>query len=195
MMTYLHWTLFETIDEDLLAFSRQVEFAEANFPTYSVYLSRLYLTICSEIDVVAKLLCERIDSEAKAENINEYRDVIGPKYPNFSRLSITIRPMGLDLVPWEEWQDWKAKKNPSWWSFHNDVKHQRDKYFHLANLGNVLQSASGLLVLLTYYHQPELYARHLKPHFRIFEIDRNVASTLSWAFEYNLPDFGKRIAD
>ena len=46
-MSYPHWSLFEVIDEDLRAFSRQVEFAEANFSTYSVTLLRLYLSICS----------------------------------------------------------------------------------------------------------------------------------------------------
>ncbi len=37
---YPHWSLFEVIDEDLLAFSRQVEFAEDNFATYSIALLR-----------------------------------------------------------------------------------------------------------------------------------------------------------
>jgi hypothetical protein len=40
-------------------FSRHVEFAEANCQTYSIDLLRSYLSICSEIDVVAKMLCER----------------------------------------------------------------------------------------------------------------------------------------
>ena len=58
-MAHPHWSLFKVIDEDLQAFSREVEFADANFSTYSVTLLRLYLSICSEVDVIAKLLCQR----------------------------------------------------------------------------------------------------------------------------------------
>lgn len=189
-MAALHWTFFETVDEDLLTFSRQVEFAEDNFSTYSVYLARLYLTICSEIDVVAKLLCGRIAPSTKADDINQYREIIVPGYPHFSHLMVSIRPMSLEILPWLEWQTLEGQKNPPWWSFHNKVKHQRDQYFSSANLGNVLRSAAALLVLLVYYYQPDLYEHRLRPNFRIFEIDRNIASTMSWGFSYKLPDFG-----
>jgi hypothetical protein len=56
-MSYPHWSLFEVIDEELHSFSRHVEFAEGNLATYGVTLLRLYLSIGSETDVVAKLLC------------------------------------------------------------------------------------------------------------------------------------------
>ena len=68
-MPYPHWTLFQVIDEDLYAFSRHVEFAEANFGTYSVDLLRLYLSICSEVDVIGKLLCQRIERLSRRDQI------------------------------------------------------------------------------------------------------------------------------
>jgi hypothetical protein len=96
-VTALHWTFFEPIDEDLLAFSRQVEFAE-DIGTYSVYFARLYLTICSEVDVVAKLLCKRIDPSSEPKDINQYREIIASKYSN-SHLMVSIRPMSLEVLP------------------------------------------------------------------------------------------------
>jgi hypothetical protein len=189
-MSYLHWSFFETIDEDLLAFSRQVEFAEDNFATYSVYLTRLYLTICSEVDVAAKVLCKGIDACSEPRDINQYKEIIVPKYPNFSQLKISIRPMSHEILPWKEWQNLADQDNPPWWRDHNKVKHARDQNFRSANLGNVLQSAAGLLVLLVYQHHEDLYEHRLKPNFRIFEIDRTMVATMSWGFSYKLPDFG-----
>jgi hypothetical protein len=60
-----HWSLFEVIDEDLHAFSREVEFSAANFSTYSVTLVRLYLSICSEVDVIAKLRRRHLYSQSE----------------------------------------------------------------------------------------------------------------------------------
>ena len=96
----------------------------------------------------------------------------------------------LDFQPW---LSWKTGKNPSWWQSYNDVKHERDKFYRDANLGNVLESTVGLLVLLTYYHQPELYEKNrpIQPDFKMMRIESQYASTIRWGFDYKLPDFGK----
>lgn len=140
-MTYPHWTLFRVIDEDLREFSRQVEFVPANFSTYSVTLLRLYLSICSEIDVVAKPLCQRVDARLPDRpNMDHYRQALKAQYPNLSAVRITIRPMALALLPWQAWEE---DMNPDWWQKHQLVKHQRDQHFAAANLGNVLHAAAG----------------------------------------------------
>jgi hypothetical protein len=190
-MAYPHWTMFQVIDEDLHEFSRQVEFAEANLNTYSVTLVRLYLSICSEVDVVAKVLCKRI-GHPNALNIDDYRKNLKQKYPNLATLAIWLRPMDKVLTPWDSWNNVPpAKLNPSWWTEHNEVKHHRDLYFARANLGNVLSAAAGLFVLLIYLYQPELYKGHLQPVFRVFLADPNYLTLhegLGWS--YHLPDFG-----
>jgi hypothetical protein len=104
-MAHLHWSFFEMIDEDLHSLSRKVEFAEANFPTYSVYVAGLYVSICSEIDVVAKLLCKRIKPDTNADNIRAHRQIIPAHYDFLPKLKITILPIPLDWMPWEIWQD------------------------------------------------------------------------------------------
>jgi hypothetical protein len=63
-----HWSLFEVIDEDLHAFSREVEFAAANLSTYSVTLVRLYLSICSEVDVIAGLKSNMLTVHQRRES-------------------------------------------------------------------------------------------------------------------------------
>jgi hypothetical protein len=188
-MAYPHWTLFEVIDEDLRAFSRQVEFADPNFPTYSVTLLRLYLSICSEIDVVAKLLCQRIGATlSNRPNMDEYRQSLRAKYPNLSGVKITVRPIAYEIVPW---QVWEQNKNPDWWQKHQLIKHQRDQYFAAANLGNVLYAAAGLLVFLVYWHKPELWALKIMPVLQVFDIE-GIPRVGGFIGDYQLKDFGNR---
>jgi hypothetical protein len=44
------------IAEDLYAYSRYLEFNPKNYGAFSINLARLYLSICSEVDVLAKML-------------------------------------------------------------------------------------------------------------------------------------------
>jgi hypothetical protein len=168
-MAHPHWSLFEVIDEDLHSFSRQVEFAQANFPTYSVTLLRLYLSICSEIDVIGKLLCQRIGATLPNKpNMDDYRQNLHSKYPHLWELKIKIRPMAFAIWPWDRWSQ---NQNPDWWQKHQKVKHQRDLFFPDANLENVLHAAAGLLLFLTYWHQPELWKLEVSPDFHVFQIE------------------------
>jgi hypothetical protein len=57
------------MDRDLDVTSRYIDFADANMGVYSTELTRMYLVVCSEIDVVAKQLTKKVDQHAKAENI------------------------------------------------------------------------------------------------------------------------------
>jgi hypothetical protein len=171
-MAHLHWSFFEMIDEELHSLSRKIEFAEANFSTYSVYLAGLYISICSEIDVVAKLLCKRIKPGAKAEHIRDYCKIISAHYDFLPKLKIHILSIPLELIPWAIWQGIDIKKNPDWWESHQKVKHRRDEYFKEGNLGNVLNAAAGLLVLLTYWNIYEVIHCELSIDFRVMEIDQ-----------------------
>jgi hypothetical protein len=150
-MRYPHWQFFESVDDELYGLSRVIDFDPKNYSTFSVDLSRLYLSICSEIDVVAKLLCYRIDSCTSAKNINEYRALITGKYKYFSAFRIEMPSYGLDFEPWASWS---SGTNPTWWDGYNRVKRERSRHFSDANLGNVLRSAAGLLGVLVYYYQP-----------------------------------------
>lgn len=189
-MRYPHWQFFELLDDELHALSHFVDFNPDNYSTFSVELARLYLSICSEIDVVSKLLCARIAPAEAPKNINEYRVLITKQFPNFCSLRITMPSHDLEFQPWSAWE---SGRNPKWWGSYNDVKHERNKYYRDANLGNVLESAAGLLVMLVYLHQPELYSRTqpFQPNFKTMRIERKCAFVVMFTgFQYNLLDFG-----
>ncbi len=170
-MRYPHWQFFESVDDELHSLSRIIEFERENFAAFSVYLSRLYLSVASEIDVVAKLLCERIAPTEEPKRISEYRPLITAKFPKFAHLRIEMPSHELDFQPW---LSWSLGTNPQWWKTYNEVKHERSKYYRDANLGNVLESTAGLLVLLVYFHQPELYSKNspIQPDFKMMRIER-----------------------
>ena len=80
-----HWQYLITLDSDLKEVSRYVDIKPENFSTFSIEFVRLLLAAGSEIDVVAKILCDRIDSSKTYRNINDYRAAISGRFPTFIR--------------------------------------------------------------------------------------------------------------
>lgn len=62
MGTYRYWQHFLALEADFAGTSRFVEFAQQNFATFSIEYAKLLLAIGSEVDVLCKIVCERIDS-------------------------------------------------------------------------------------------------------------------------------------
>jgi hypothetical protein len=184
-MSYVHWQYFLAIESDLEATSRFVEFSQKNYATYSIEFARILLSCGSEVDVVAKALCQKIDPKGKYENINDYKTTITSAYGKFSTFEVLLPRYGLAIKPWEGW----SVNNPSWWKSYNEVKHQRDTYFEKANLENALLSVGGLFALVLYY-----YKEHLsKPDFFWPSFPKLMiipgAPDLLWSGDWQLPDF------
>jgi hypothetical protein len=156
-MEFPHWDYFLSLDSDLNEISKFIEVHSDNFKTYSIQLARLYLSACSEVDVISKLFCEvispgqlhQIMSKRQYSNIADYRQVITEHCPKFYKMTINLPRYGFSVIPW---LDYKAGKTPSWWTEYNDVKHNRDIFFHKANLRNTIESIAGLFVLTVYYY-------------------------------------------
>lgn len=148
--SFIHWNYFLAIESDLEKLSRYIEFIDTNFKTYSIELAYLLLASSSEIDVVLKQLCFLLSPEEKKENIDDYRKIIKSKLPEFVNECIYINRHGIFVKPWE---NWNKDSKPDWWHSYNNVKHERDKYFNEANLGNTIRSVGGLLITSYYYYK------------------------------------------
>ncbi len=165
--TPIHWNYFLSLEADLHRLSRFVEFTEKNFDCYSIEMARVLLAACSEVDVVAKQICKRINAEQEATNIHEYRKILNPAYPKISKFEVLVRRHGLELKPWTNWvQD----KTPYWWSDHNDVKHGRHENFQKANLQNLLNAVAGLFVIVLYLYKEEAEEGLLSPPPHLFGV-------------------------
>jgi len=168
----IHWNYFIAIDSDIEHLARYIEFTEANFGTYSIELVRLLLSVSSEVDVVAKLLCKKLSPDAPRDNIEAYRKVLSKSLPKkIDSLNVFMPISGLTLTPW---MNWSKNKCPEWWRAYNNVKHERSLHFAEANLKNVLNAVSGLYVLLLYLYETEARESRLIPKPRFFQLPSNL---------------------
>lgn len=185
-MKHPHWHYFVTLCEDLEKTSRFVEPTPDNFKTYSIEYARLYLAIASEVDVVAKLLCEKINQTAKRGNIDEYRAVILGAYPGFADIQVVIPRYDISLIPWK---DWRSGSNPDWWRKHNEVKHERNKAFKDANMENTLNALGGLLVLVGYLYAEDLQKQQVVPTGNFVQLDSQYYCGVSLGHRGNIAGF------
>ena len=159
-MKHRHWHYFLSIEKEIINISEYIEIHSENFKTFSVSLTKTYLSICSEIDVILKLLCQNSNAERwrvvqdafpekEYPDIKVYKEFINQQYPNFKSIQINIPLYDIPITPWSNF----AKGfNPEWWDKYNKVKHLRNEFYKNANLKNVLHSAAGLLVSLLFLY-------------------------------------------
>lgn len=145
----LHWNYFIALERDLETVSRYIEFTQQNFGVFSIELAHLLFAAASEVDVVAKLICEHVAPEARRANIDHYRTVITEAFPLTASTLVTVARYGLVLTPWD---NWAKGQNPDWWRSYNNVKHERSAYFHEATLKNALNALAALLALTFRYY-------------------------------------------
>jgi len=184
MATYRYWRHFLALEADFAATSRYVEFSQQNFPTYSIEYVKLLLAVCSEIDVLCKIICEQVDVAAKRDNINDYRACL-LAHTQIASEEILIRASNLTFKPWD---DWVSGTNPSWWRSYNNVKHQRDSHFHEANLENCTNAICGLFVAVIYCYKAEKSTEDLEPYPVLLGREKEPGHLL-WSSGYPVPDF------
>jgi hypothetical protein len=155
----LHWNYFLALEKDMEAASRYIEFCEANLAVFSIELAHLLFAAASEVDVVAKLLCEQIAPGASPNNINEYKTVLLPAVPDLPHAEVFVPRYGLSFKPW---LNWGGQDNPVWWRSYNNVKHERDAHFHEATLKNALNALGALLIVIYHYYSRKLAAQPIK---------------------------------
>ena len=93
-----HWQYFISLESSLNESTRYVELSEANFPTFSIEYARILLSTAAEVDVVCKLLCERIAPATQVGNMDEYRNVMLTCYPNFPGIKIQVPGLERDIT-------------------------------------------------------------------------------------------------
>ncbi len=169
----LHWNYFLVLESDLERLSRYIEFTEDNYKTYSQEMAHLLLAAGSEVDVVLKGLCKKNNSRFKGEEIDKYREFLNPKYPKLCNLNVRLPRYGLDILPWDNWQN---NKTPNWWRDYNKVKHKRDEHYNLANLKNTIASLAGLFLAVLYFYKDEAEKGELIPDPKLLMIQEDLVA-------------------
>lgn len=162
-----HWNYFLALDDDVIRLSRYLEPTKDNFGAYSLELARIIFAAASEVDVVCKRLCKKINPKSKADNINKYKTEIVAAYPRIKEVEVLIPRYGLTLHPWEMWGN---DANPLWWNAYNNVKHHRHTHFSEASLKHALNAVAGLFALILFYYREEAENGLLNPDPGLFRI-------------------------
>ena len=157
-----YWNYYLRLEEEFYNTRNFVEFSEDNFGTYSIEYLKLYLSVCSEIDVVGKFIAKSINSRFDLENANIkkwWAEIIEKlKYKNQYLYEFEVNFVDIKtIIPWSNFNypSNPDANSPAWWGTYNDVKHNRtetDKnthkeFFTQANLNNVIDAFAGLYVL------------------------------------------------
>lgn len=159
-MSHNRWYYFLSIERDFIETIDYVEIHAKNENTYSNEYAKLLLLIGSEVDVVAKMLCEQDAANLLRRNIIDYKKAIISAFPGFDTVEIDIPRYDLHIKPWETWGQ-PSGESPLWWRAYNSVKHDRNTEFHLASQKNTLHALCGWLSLLLYLHRAE---EHIQPY-------------------------------
>lgn len=160
------WNYFLALDDDIGRLSRYLEPTQDNFNSYSLELARILFVAASEVDVLAKGLCKKLNKDSEADNIHEYREIILLWHPEMKDALVEMPRFGLTLNPWGQWEE---DKSPIWWTAYNKVKHHRNTHFSRANMKNALDAVAALFIMLLFYYRNEGEKALLNPapiHFR-----------------------------
>lgn len=155
----LYWRQYLSIEKDFLKTDEYVSIDKKNYPSFSNAYSKLFLTICSEIDSLSVEFSQMVkddyetESDIKANNILKRIDTIKTAFPDINTYAVKTKyPFNeLYFVPFVK----LSKENMSdWWHDYNNYKHRRtgesetgQKYYEKANLKNVITSLAGLYLL------------------------------------------------
>ena len=144
----LYWKQYLMIEKELKQSIKYVAIDKDNYNCYSDAYAKLLLQIGSEVDVVFKQLCLEIDNNTSANRIDEYREVVINRFPEFESVSVICEE--IILKPWANF----ISKTPDWWRIYNGVKHNRNaiqdydgvlkENYKFANQGVVLKALAGL---------------------------------------------------
>lgn len=166
-----YWNYYLILEKDFLETERYLAIDELNFNAYSNEYIKQYQAICSEIDVIAKSFCKKLDCSFSGNNINTYCKCILDNVSDFPTRIIKVNNRDIQIHPWENWSystetDSKGYEriianNPEWWKIYNKAKHDRTTintetglpYYKLANQKNVIYSLSALFQLELYYYR------------------------------------------
>lgn len=139
------WSFYLRLEKDFIECLDYVQFEKENFKTYSIEFERLLLAICSEVDVLCKLLCKVYDSSSSPSKILEYAEILCEHY-EFSSCEVCFERTGDVFKPFD---GLTKDDTPLWWKAYNKIKHQRtdgDNY-KKGNLENVYKSLAALYAL------------------------------------------------
>ncbi|WP_180029032.1 hypothetical protein [Acinetobacter sp. YH16032] len=162
-----YWNRFLHIEKKLKEFSTHVDFDIRNNETFSIEIMNLYLTICSEIEAIFKACTSNISNSFNFRDFREYyKEETQLQSLSLLKSDVKIKYTSLKFTPFDKID---SDETILWWNHHNKIKHDREINRNLANLKNLLNSASALFLLNLVYRFVVQEKIYLIPPPEIFE--------------------------
>lgn len=147
----VYWKQYRLLERELIQTDDYVSIDRENYNTFSNQYMKLLLTICSEIDSIAEVLCS-IYNDKLPYGIKNKLDTLIEEFPNLKEYRVNTRyPYDIkNITPMVKFSD----SISDWWQAYNDIKHRRmgtneaGRYnYTKANLKNVLYALAALYIL------------------------------------------------
>jgi hypothetical protein len=140
---------YEILLSDLRKLFEYIEPADENEIAYSYRCLELLVRACGEVEANCKAILQANAYAGKPAdwNMRDYRK-LQPTH-RLSKYQVRFpvwRGSRSVRAPFEKWD---AGEKLPWFDAHHGCKHNRDEEFPRANLGNVVDAISGVLVLLS----------------------------------------------
>ena len=167
-----YWNYYLQLEQQVLDTQSYVDFSAKNNSAYSIEYLQLFLAICSEIDVVAKVIAKESNIDLGGTSIDSWGPALDNALPGLQDQRVLFND-DYEVQPWKNWNHikvysekkkkeyWKLAnkcRNPEWWNEYNKVKHQRTSicssgrtYYTKANLRNVVLSLAALRIVESTY--------------------------------------------
>lgn len=158
-----YWSYYLRLEAKFLTTLNYVEFDAHNFKTYSFEYLNLLLSVCSEIDVVGKMMAHEKNPDYKPDdkknNIYKWWVEIQDAFQTGGK-SLTEQEVKFfdtaTLTPWKKFRierttNQKGHKNvrlvqspkakiPAWWHIHTDIKHNRTNKMDASGKVNYMEA-------------------------------------------------------
>lgn len=170
-----YWNYFLELEQQLFEIRRYVDFSSKNNNTFSMEFLKLLQAVCSEIDVVAKIIDGYAFKDFSGGTIAQWGYYLQSLFPDIKNKTVIFNDDYL-IKPWDKWEliknvttdkngkdrtTYKLKdnlKHPIWWTAYNKTKHERTSpynnnniNYNRANLKNVTTAFAALFVVETLF--------------------------------------------
>jgi len=170
-----YWNYYLELEQQLYDVRRYVDFSNKNNNTFSLEFLKLLQAICSEIDVVAKVIDTYEFDDFNGGTIAKWGYYLQQILPNLITTEVKFND-DYPVCPWKNWEltsetkedknnknnknktiyklKTKGARHPEWWTAYNKSKHERTSpynnsniNYNRANLKNVVSSLAALFII------------------------------------------------
>lgn len=134
--------------QDILLY---IEPSTNGLKTYSHKLRELLILACTELECSLKTY-----NLGKNQGMKDYVNLLSLVDLAKHKLSLVGYTNPYKCCPFKTWDPSVPTKSLSWYDAYNEVKHSKDKAFHLATLENCINAIAANIVIFAVRYSPEM---------------------------------------